>query len=167
MNHLLKSILALLIISISVGCQTDESCNSTHSDSSTRLTISLEESRVTLGNKVGSTYASYWSEGDRIVVNGFVSEEISINADNKSIANFEVKKVLSTPYNITYPYNESSESSSVIFPAEQEYTEGSFAPNSTPMCGYAENTGTRIELKHLATILDYFCHLVEAHHFYI
>ena len=151
-----KFILSALWAITLIGCQTDSTTTPMGEEGSTLLSISLENSRISLGEKVGDKYPAYWSEGDRIVVNGYASEEVTISADNKSHATFEVKKVLSRPYNITYPYNASvSSPSSVVFPAEQAYVEGTFAPNSTPMCGYVENKGDKIELKHLASVLRF------------
>jgi hypothetical protein len=40
----------------------------------TILTLTTQSTRTSLGNKVGNTYPVYWSEGDRVVVNGTLSE---------------------------------------------------------------------------------------------
>ncbi len=139
-----------------LSCQTDNTTTFIE-ESSTFLSVSLENTRIYLGEKDGKDYPTFWSEGDRIVVNGHASESAVINDTNKSSAVFEVKSDLSLPYSVTYPYSSALTYSSpkVVFPAEQEYVEETFAPNSVPMCGYVENEGDKIELKHLAGLLRF------------
>ena len=155
-TNLIASLLCTIAL---IGCQTDNTTTDFGSEGvegTTYLSISLENSRTTLGDKVGDTYPVFWSEGDRIVVNGYASKEVTIDADNKSRATFEVAKALDTPFHITYPYNASlSGSSKVLFLAEQAYTEGTFAPESAPMCGYVANLGDKIALKHLSSVLRF------------
>ena len=153
-----RFLLLLAMASIfAVGCQNDNtSDNAVNVGDGTTLTISLPQTRTSLGGKVGDTYPIYWSEGDKIVVNGTLSNEVQINAENRASASFYFSNtVLSHPYHITYPYCESTsaEQAVVEFPAEQEYTEGTFAPNCAPMCGYAEKKSATITLKHLASVL--------------
>ena len=153
-----KLLLLLAVASIfAVGCQTDNtSDNAVNVGDGTTLTISLPQTRTSLGEKVGDTYPIYWSEGDKIVVNGKLSNEVQINAENGASASFYFSNtVLSHPYHITYPHcaSTSAEQAVVEFPAEQVYTEGTFAPNCVPMCGYAEKKSKTIALKHLASVL--------------
>ena len=120
----------------------------------TTVGISLEQSRTSLENKTGETYPVYWSEGDKIAINGKKSAEASIKSDNKAYANFRFDSSISLPFHITYPYTESStaEQPHIVFPAEQHYTEGTFATESAPMCGYATKNNN-IRLTHLAGVL--------------
>ena len=152
-----KFSLILAIVAIfAVGCQTDNtSDNAVNVGDGTTLTISLPQTRTSLGGKVGDTYPIYWSEGDKIVVNGSLSEKVCIDVDDNSRAKFVVNPSPEYPYHITYPYCESTsaEQAVVEFPAEQAYTEGTFAPNCVPMCGYAEKKSKTITLKHLASVL--------------
>ena len=46
----------------------------------TELALSLNESRTHLGEKAGDVYPLYWSEGDKIAVNGIVSEALAADA---------------------------------------------------------------------------------------
>ena len=144
-------IVASLFIS---GC-IKEGDELTPTDGTTTLAISLEQTRTALGDKVGSYYPVYWSEGDKIAINGECSTSASINADNHAVATFTVNKSLSYPLHVTYPYNTntSAKQAKVLFPAEQQYTDGSFAIESAPMCGYATTQSQTIELKHLAGVL--------------
>ena len=117
-------LIAVVVCAIALfGCQTDPTTTVVNGEEVT-LSISLEPTRTSLGEKNGDTYPVFWSEGDCIAVNG-VAAEAAIDALNKSVATFTV--TASAPYNITYPYTEGLSASKVVFPTEQSYTEGTFA----------------------------------------
>lgn len=157
----MKKLLLLLatVGAVAVGCQTDNTPDNSlgvGNEEGTTLTISLAQTRTALGDKVGTIYPTYWSEGDQIVVNGKLSDAVQISSENRASATFRFSNAtLSHPYHITYPYCASTSDTKRIieFPAEQAYTTGSFAVGSTPMCGYAENKSSKITLSHLASIL--------------
>ena len=65
------------------------------------LSLSLEESRTQLGEKVDGLYPLYWSEGDKISVNGIESGEAVINAENPASAVFAVTEA--ETYAVAYP----------------------------------------------------------------
>ena len=152
-----RTILSILCVAAFWSCQTEPTTTPVNGVGGEVISISLEPTRTALGEKEGEGYPLYWSEGDRIAINGVASEEAAIDASNKSTASFEVSSTLSEPYHITYPYSEelSSQASKVIFPAEQSYVEGSFAQGYAPMCGYAEKKGEEVKLKHLAGVLRF------------
>ena len=155
----MKKLLILLALFFAIGCQTDATTDIAPSRGEIVLNVALAPTRVSLGNKVGSTYSAYWNEGDRLVANAIESEEAAINANNRSKATFKfsAEAPLSYTLNITYPYcaATSAKQPMVEFPANQNYTEGSFEVGSAPMCGYATGTSTGITLNHLATILRF------------
>ena len=127
----------------------------TSTDVATTLTISLEQTRTSLGDKVGGYYPVYWSEGDKIAINGECSTPADINAENRASASFKVDANIKSPYHVTYPYTEATSATApkVIFPTEQNYTEGTFSVEGAPMCGYATTTNESIRLSHLAGVL--------------
>ena len=139
--------LLTLYVTTFVCCQTDPTVGY---DGTNTLTLSIPKTRTSLGEKSGDIYPVHWSVGDKISVNGVESSEAEIDAANPSRAIFSFDVVLNYPLNILYPSG-----SSVIFPAEQNYTEGTFAEGSAPMCGYAANGGERLVLKHLSGILRF------------
>ena len=140
-----------------VGCQKDATTNEHIEAGVTTLSISLEESRTSLGSKVDGIYPTFWSEGDCIAINGYKSDAAEINSQDKALATFTVRAMLDYPYFITYPHTSSStaDSPKVEFMAVQEYTEGSFANGSAPMCGYVAKSGDRVVLSHLAGVLRF------------
>ena len=150
MKKIFSVILAGLML---VGCQNFEEQDVVGVDGRS-LTVSLAETRTSLGAKEGTTYPVYWSEGDCIVVNGVKSQAAQINVNNQASASFELGGVVEYPYSITYPYceNTSAEQAKVFFPDKQSYVEGTFAKDAAPMCGYVKS-GNSVALNHLATVL--------------
>ena len=152
MKKIFSVILAGLML---VGCQ-DFTEQDVAGVNGSRLSVSLAETRTSLGEKSGNNYPVYWSEGDCIVVNGVKSQAAQINANNQASATFELGCVVEYPYSITYPYceNTSAEQAKVLFPDTQSYAEGTFAKDAAPMCGYVER-GNAVALNHLATVLRF------------
>jgi len=154
-----KFSLILAIVAIfAVGCQTDNtSDNAVGVGDGAILSVALPQTRTSLGEPDGNNYPVYWSEGDKIVVNGTLSEEIKINAEDNSRAEFLIKPTPSYPLHITYPYcaTTTAEQAVVEFAAEQAHVEGSFALGSAPMCGYAEVQTKTVAMKHLAGVLRF------------
>ena len=147
----------ILLSSLFLGCNVDEPTQSADGNGVTKIEVALPETRTSLGEKVGDIYPTYWSEGDKIVVNGVLSNEVSIDAENKSSATFEVAGVLSHPLKVTYPYavGTTNECPYVEFKSEQTYAQGTFAEGCAPMCGYAAESGSKVEMKHLAGLLKF------------
>lgn len=115
----------------------------------TEISISLEDSRTQLGEKAGSVYPLYWSEEDKISVNGVESSAAVISGSGES-ATFTVSGVLSTPYCITYPAANSGE---VVFAAKQIHTaNNTFGSGVTTMYGYSESD-SGVVLNHLTGVL--------------
>ena len=74
----------LLSALLFVACQTDYTADlGLNGDGTTTLTITTAKTRTYLGAKEGDSYPVYWSEGDRIVVNGNLSEEAVIDNNDR------------------------------------------------------------------------------------
>ena len=149
MKNLTKILLAVAVLFSNFACTTDVTEDlGVKVDGQTTITLSLEESRTQLGEKAGDLYPLYWSEGDKISVNGVESAEAAIG-DNSAVATFTVSGTLSTPYCIAYPAAAEGE---VLFAEQQSYTEGTIANGSSTMYGYSANGGG-VALQHLAGVL--------------
>ena len=148
---------ALLCVLTLAGCQTDHTADlGVDGDGTTTLTITTAKTRTYLGAKENDNYPIYWSEGDRIVVNGNMSEEAVINTGNPTSAQFTINAVLDYPRSILYTGDYSAESADcVVFPAEQLYEANSIVSGYAPMYGYVTTANTTIQLKHLAGILRF------------
>ena len=154
-RYLLLCVVAVFAI---VGCNPDNVVDDNEGvtePTDVELMVSLAQTRTSLGEKGGDgIYPLYWCEGDKIVVNGLLSEEVVVSEGDSSLAKFVVKSAPKHPYHITYPYSASTTADRAIveFLAEQSHVEGTFASGSAPMCGYVES-GNKVALSHLATIL--------------
>ena len=116
--------------------------------SETTINLSLEQSRTELGTEVDGIYPLYWSEGDKISVNGVESTEAAIDAANASVAAFNV--VATAPYCIAYPVAPAGQ---VLFAEVQTHVgNGSFSSGVSTMYGYSED-GLGASLKHLTGVL--------------
>ena len=140
-----------------LACQTDNTIDGTYEVGDSTLVVSLDNTRTLLGDKSGNTYPVYWSEGDKIAVNGVESDAAVVDAENASKASFNFNTTLSYPYSITYPYvsTTTAKAPKVVFPAEQNYAEGTFAEGSAPMCGYVVSKSGTVTLKHLAGVVKF------------
>ena len=155
MRKFLLSLTTLLILFF-VGCQTDLTSDSNVGvGAQNSLTISIAPTRTHLGDKVGTTYPVYWSEGDKIAANGMESAAAEIKAEDPAKAQFSFASSLTYPCKVTYPYcsTTTAENPVVVFPAEQNYVEGSFA--CAPMCAYIKGSNEPIVMKHLAGVLRF------------
>ena len=153
MKNLTKVLLALTTL-LTFSCSTD-AIDDIHSNknSITSISITLEGTRTQLGEKVGENYPVYWSDGDRIAINGYCSHEANINTENKSCATFNFDTALSYPYSIIYPY--SNNASTVEFPAIQRYAKNTTESGILPMYGYAEISNNKVTINHLSGILRF------------
>ena len=157
MKRIIPIICAIAMIA-TMACQDDKGFDSTISNEENVVSVSLEQTRTSLGSKDNNgVYPLYWSEGDCIVVNGELSEAAQIDNENRASAKFRVESSISYPLSIVYPYSASTtaEKPIVEFPAEQTYTKNSFADGYAPMCGYSAKSSSRVTLSHLAAVLRF------------
>ena len=142
-----------------VGCQNDTTTDYTPIESSDFNTLTIftqSTSRTSLGEKADGKYPVYWSEGDKVVVNGIVSEPAVINPQNPAAAQFTINGVLSYPWRILYTGNYSTEYTDCVeIPTEQTYEPNSIKSGYAPMYGYTTKSGESIQLNHLAAILSF------------
>ena len=140
---------------LAFACATDptEDLGSNVSSSANEviLTLSLEETKTQLGkeDEENHLFPLYWSEGDKISVNGVESNALSKEQAGSKAAEFKVNA--KTPYRITYPAV--STDKQVYFESKQTHTDNTtFGSGVTTMYGYSED-GNDIELHHLTGIL--------------
>ena len=185
MKNLTKIFMAVAVALFAFSCvqdATDDLGVKVEGQGVKELTLSLEESRTHLGDKVvnedgTSLYPLYWSEGDAISVNGEVSLPLAGVAADATSATFQFYKEVARPLSIVYPASaavvaeegEATEPTepttpapitaySVNFLAEQPYTVGTFAPQAAPMYGYAAELAegeeeTPVQLNHLTGVI--------------
>ncbi len=118
-------------------------------------------SRTALGDKVDGKYPVSWCESDVLAVNGKPTTGIAIYEETPNVAVFDLPLGITIPYHIVYPYQgedvaveANSGKYPVVFSAEQQHTEGTFAPNSAPMFAWS-NGFEDIHMEHLAAALRF------------
>ena len=151
MKNLAKIFMAIAVAMFAFSCVNDATEDiAVKVGGKTTLAISLENTRTQLGEAADGVYPITWAEGDQITVNGETSNELTA-ADGAGTANavftFNTEN-LSAPYCVAYP---AAEANQVVFAAEQEYVEGTFANGAAIMYGYATNGN--ITLNHLTGVL--------------
>ena len=167
MTKIFMAVVALFAVSCTTDMTGDLAPELGLGEGQTTLTLSLEESRTQLGEKVGELYPLYWSENDVIAVNGTASTGISILEEwgNKAAARFSFgENTVSRPFHVIYPAPaegveaETEGCYPVVFPATQTYAEGTFAAGTAPMYGYAAapaegEEAAPVQMQHLTGIL--------------
>ena len=155
-----KLFVAVALLFAGVACTTDATEDlGVVAAGQTEIALSLESSRTQLGEKADGVYPLYWSEGDKISVNGVASEALSASDEGKANATFVVNGTVAYPYNIVTPVAEGVSSLTsgcypVLFPAEQSYKAGNVDGKAVVMYGYAEE-GEAPTLYHLTGILRF------------
>lgn len=150
MKNLTRIFLVVAMACAGVACTTDTTEDlGVAVGGQTQITISLEESRTQLGIEADGVYPLYWSNGDKISVNGVASNEISVG-ENATCAEFTIPAALSAPYCIAYPATEAGQ---VLFAAEQTHVSNTtFGSGVSTMYAYSES-GVSAQLKHLTGVL--------------
>ena len=152
----LTKIFASLVALVAVSCATDTTeelgVDLDNNEALTEITLSLEESRTQLGEMAGDIYPLYWSEGDKIAINGVVSNALSASEAGSAAATFSVAGTPEKPYCIAYP---AAAANQVVFADRQVHAGNStFASGLTTMYAYSED-GTEIQLNHLTSVLKF------------
>ena len=152
MKKLTKIFVAVAALCIGFACTTDVTNDlgvQLGGDAGqTTVTLSLEESRTSLGAEVNNFYPVTWCADDAISINGVPSSSIAVSS-NAAVATFSFNAVLSSPYCVSYP---AAAEGKVLFAAQQSYTEGTFDNGAATMYAYAESTGA-LQLQHLTGVL--------------
>lgn len=94
-----------------------------------------------------------WESGDRISVNGIVSEALSSSEDGKKVVSFTIDGTTSAPYKVLYPGT--SAESVIVLPSSQSYVLNSFDPSAAVAYGNAtESSGSYgVSLKNFCALI--------------
>ena len=157
MKNLMKIFMAVVAGMFAFACATDATEDlgvqvGNGTDGATiELSLSVEESRTQLGEKVNGLYPVYWSAGDKISVNGVESGEAVINQSNPASATFAVGVSEAATYAVAYP---AAPAGKVLFAEKQSHVAAgnTFASGVSTMYGYGESANN-ITLNHLTGVL--------------
>ncbi len=134
----ISMILGSALMMLTVGCTTDTTKEVVNNDNKVIIGLSVDATRTSLGDKTGTEYPVLWSAGDRVAVNGVVSEPLAAEYAGKTAAQFAVTGV-AAPFDVIYPADVLLADDNTIGISEvQEYVPGSFAQGSAVMVGHSD-----------------------------
>lgn len=131
-----KTILAAFCLMGAIACSNELDYQN---DSRTVLTLELPSTTKTvLGDAQDRVRPVLWCKGDKISVNGVVSNPLDVEG-NALKADFVLSGQVSAPYEIIYPAGMVKDAATVTLPAGQKYAEGdNIVSGSMPMAGYSD-----------------------------
>ena len=156
MKNLAKFFVAVAALFVGVSCTTDTTEDLGQQivgKGQTVLTVSTGdgELRTSLGEKVDGSYPVYWSNGDKLSLNGKASAALADLEENAKVATFTWDGTFEKPFFLAYPAV--TKNNTVKFASSQNYVEGTFAPNAVPMYAFVEESDDNVALKYLAGVL--------------
>lgn len=131
-----KTILAAFCLMGAIACSNELEYQN---DSRTVLTVELPgTTKTVLGDAQDGVRPVLWCKGDKISVNGVVSDPLDVEGDVLK-ADFVLSGQVSAPYEIIYPAGMVKDAATVTLPAGQKYAEGdNIVSGSMPMAGYSD-----------------------------
>lgn len=144
-----KTILAAFCLMGAIACSNELEYQN---DSRTVLTLELSgTTKTVLGDAQDGVRPVLWCKGDKISVNGVVSNPLDVEGDVLK-ADFVLSGQVSAPYEIIYPAGMVKDAATVTLPAGQKYAEGdNIVSGSMPMAGYS--TTESVMMKQVCGIL--------------
>ena len=130
-----KTILAAFCLMGAIACSNELEYQN---DSRTVLTLELPgTTKTVLGDAQDGMRPVLWCKGDKISVNGVVSDPLDVEGDVLK-ADFVLSEQVSAPYEIIYPAGMVKDAATVTLPAGQKYAAGdNIVSGSMPMAGYS------------------------------
>ena len=144
-----KTILAAFCLMGAIACSNELEYQN---DSRTVLTLELPgTTKTVLGEAQDGVRPVLWCKGDKISVNGVVSDPLDVEGDVLK-ADFVLSGQVSAPYEIIYPAGMVKDAETVTLPAGQKYAAGdNIVSGSMPMAGYS--TTESVMMKQVCGIL--------------
>lgn len=144
-----KTILAAFCLMGAIACSNELEYQN---DNRTVLTLELPgTTKTVLGDAQDGVRPVLWCKGDKISVNGVVSDPLDVEGDVLK-ADFVLSGQVSAPYEIIYPAGMVKDAETVTLPAGQKYAAGdNIVSGSMPMAGYS--TTESVMMKQVCGIL--------------
>lgn len=131
-----KTILAAFCLMGAIACSNELEYQN---DNRTVLTLELPgATKTVLGDAQDGMRPVLWCKGDKISVNGVVSNPLDVEG-NALKADFVLIEQVSAPYEIIYPAGMVKDAATITLPAGQNYAAGdNIVSGSMPMAGYSD-----------------------------
>ncbi len=156
MLNKITTVLALLVIIQSCNRESIREESPGDGQVGIKASIAATSTKTWLDSEgAGPVLKVYWSDGDRINVNGQNSAPLSIADEKVSDAEFKLRSVIA-PYNIIYPaevvansHYDSEGNIQIAIPTTQQYNPTSFANGSAILYGWSDNADAQVSLVNL------------------
>ena len=145
------SVIAAAVV-LFAGCTQELAPVTETTPSKTTIKVSIGETKTYMGDLSAGVHKVYWSNGDKIAVNGTASDALDGLADNTVSAEFTFASAPSAPYKAVYPASIYTDATHVTLPTTQVYKSASFADGMNPMAGYNASAAD-FTMHHLCAIL--------------
>ena len=155
MKELIKATLvAAIALGFAFGCTKTAPDVETGSVEGMILSASISgpETKTMLGSRGAGVYPVLWKTGDKISVNGTLSDN-DVTSDGQTVVDFTVSGSLTAPYKVLYPGTTSP--NVITLPATQSYVAGSFDPDAAAAYGNAAKNGNKYSVS-----LTNFCGVI-------
>lgn len=152
-SPLTRAVIIPLILLMAGACNRE--MRETDQPENTVITVALPgHTKTTMGPSEGGIHKIYWSEGDRIAINGKISSPLNDIGAQTSVAKFSFSSNLSTPYRVIYPSSFHKNNATITLPSTQNFTVGTFSSGAYPLAGYVtSNNDETITLRNLCAIV--------------
>ncbi len=152
-NEIKVGILILLAGALMAACKAQPAPEDPNSVNGMVLRASMPDgvTRTTLSED----YQVFWQTGDKVSVNGTLSNAVESADNGKKAVEFTIDGTLDAPYKVLYPGT--TISNVITLPATQNYVEGSFDPAAAASFGNARKSGDAYiaSLTHFCGILRF------------
>lgn len=113
--------------------------------------------KTTVEARTGDSRKIFWNEGDRICVNGFVSDALGAEYDGKpqAVFTFGTQDVGDGPYRVCFPADAWVDSEHIRLERVQAGNKGNDTASDVPMAAYSAKKGEKITLRHLLSYVHF------------
>lgn len=119
------------------------------------ITVGLSETGVktTMGASNEGKRKVYWSDGDRLALNGSASDALTGLAPETASASFTFHGSFSSPYKLLYPASFYKDATTITLPATQSWVDGTVAPDTAPLACQVLTPEGSASIQHLCAIV--------------
>ncbi|MBO4447625.1 MAG: hypothetical protein J5764_05830, partial [Bacteroidales bacterium] len=118
------------------------------------LTVGLpSDSKTYFGPSENNKRPTYWSNGDKLRLNGVVSDALSEIPDGSNLATFRFQGDFTAPYNVLYPSSRYVGPSTIILPQQQTFCNGGVGADMAPMSAQLASLSENGNLQHLCAFV--------------
>ena len=145
-------IIPLLAMGLAAACNKTEL---REQEETVSITVGLSETSVktTMGPSNEGRRKVYWSDGDRLALNGSASDALTGLAPETASASFTFHGSFSSPYKLLYPASFYKDATTITLPVTQSWVDGTVAPDTAPLACQVLSPEGSASIQHLCAIV--------------